>query len=300
MRVFILMASLLMAVSLTGCDKFGLSQGKKAAVNVSLGSDVKSGTVVAKVNNEAITQEDLDQDINVYNSTVPDDKPELKITTKEQKVNHLKNDLIRRTLLAQDAADKGLDRNEDVTRVLQKTRQELLLMVLVKQIADTTEVSSAEIEDYYNKYKDQLKDPEQREIREIAVPSEQDARDILIQLLQGADFATLAKEKSKSASAKNGGDLGYVKRGTKSAQFDAVAFSDTLEVGRVSSVFKTPDGYCIIKLEAKKGGQQKSLTDMWEDIKKGLTFIKQQQKLDDLVGKLSSSARIEIYEGKIK
>ncbi|MCX5709654.1 MAG: peptidyl-prolyl cis-trans isomerase [Candidatus Omnitrophica bacterium] len=300
MRVFIFIVSLFIAVSLTGCDKIGLFQGKKAAVNISLGSEVKSGTVVAKVNNEVITQDDLDQDINVYNSSVPEDKPELKITTKEQKVNHLKNDLIRRTLLAQDAADKGLDRNEDVTRVLQKTRQELLLMVLVKQIAETTDVSSAEIEDYYNKYKDQLKDPEQREIREIVVGSEQDARDILIQLLQGADFASLAKEKSKSASAKNGGDLGYVKKGTKSVQFDAVAFADTLDVGRVSSVFKTPDGYCIIKLEAKKGGQQKSLTDMWEDIKKGLTFLKQQQKLDDLVGKLSSSARIEIYEGKIK
>ncbi|MCX5711204.1 MAG: peptidyl-prolyl cis-trans isomerase [Candidatus Omnitrophica bacterium] len=300
MRVFIFITSLLIAVSLTGCDKAGLFQGKNAAVNIPSGSQVKSGTVVAKVNNEAITQEDLDQDISVYNSSVPADKPEAKITTKEQKVNYLKNDLIRRTLLAQDAADKGLDRSEDVTRVLQKTRQELLLMVLVKQITDTTEVSSAEIEEYYNKYKDQLKDPEQREISEIVVASEQDARDILIQLLQGADFASVAKEKSKSASAKNGGDLGYVKKGAKGAQFDAVAFADTLEVGRVSSVFKTPDGYCIIKLEAKKGGQQKSLADMWEDIKKGLTFLKQQQKLDDLVGKLSSSARIEIYEGKIK
>ena len=299
MRLAICMVSFLAAITLTGCDKIGLFQGKKAIVDSSFGS-VPKGTVIAKINNELVTQEDVEQDINAYNSTVPADKPEAKITTKEQKVNYLKEVYIRRILLAQDAADKGLDRNEDVTRVLQKTRQELLLMALVKQITDTTDVTSAEIEEYYNTYKDQLKEPEQREISEIVASSEQDAKDILIQLLQGGDFAALAKDKSRSASAKSGGDLGYIKRGTKSAQFDAVAFADTLEVGRVSSVFKVPEGYCIVRLEAKKGGQQKSLTDMWEDIKKGLTFIKQQKKIDELVGKLSSSSRIEIYEGKIK
>jgi hypothetical protein len=39
---------------------------------------------------------------------------------------------------------------------------------------------------------------------------------------------------------------------------------------------------------------------MWDDIKKGLTFLKQQQKIEDLVGKLSRAAKLEIYEGEIK
>jgi len=145
-----------------------------------------------------------------------------------------------------------------------------------------------------------LREPEERQIREIVVPSEQEARDILIQLLQGADFATLAKENSKSPSAKNGGDLGFIKIGEKSSQFDSVAFSDSLEVGKISSIFKTPDGYGIIKLEAKRGGKQRPLSEMWDDIKKGLTIIKQQQVIDDLIGKLSRDAKIDVYEGEIK
>jgi parvulin-like peptidyl-prolyl isomerase len=161
-------------------------------------------------------------------------------------------------------------------------------------------VSSKEIEDYYNNYKDQLKEPEERQLLEIVVTSEQDAKDILIQLLQGADFATLAKDHSKSASAKNGGDLGFIKKGQKSAQFDAVAFSDSLDVGKMSSIFKCPDGYYIVKLEAKRGGKQRSLADMWDDIKKGLTFLKQQKKIEDLIGKLSHDAKLEFYEGEIK
>jgi len=123
---------------------------------------------------------------------------------------------------------------------------------------------------------------------------------VMIQLLQGADFATLAKEKSKSMSAKNGGDLGMLAKGKKSAAFDAVAFSDSLEVGKVSSIFRGPDGYYILKLEARKGGKVKTLSEMWDDIKRGLTFLKQQKKIEDLISKLSTQIPTDIKEGEIK
>lgn len=252
------------------------------------------------MNNLSITLEDLNEEIDAYNAVVPQDKPELKITTREQKINYLKNEMIRRTLLYQDASDKGLDRSDEVTRTLEKIKQNLLVSALVRQEAEKVDVSSKDIEDYYNTYKDQLKAPEERNIREIVVATEPEAKDIMIQLLQGGDFATLAKDRSKSESAKNGGDLGFVERGKKSEQFDNVAFSDALEVGRTSSIFKGPDGYCILKLEAKRGGQQKPLSEMWEDIKRGLQFLKQQQKIDDLVTKLSTGAKLEVYEGEIK
>ena len=203
-------------------------------------------------------------------------------------------------LLYQEASNRGLDRKEEILQALEKTRQDLLVMELIRKEAEKVEVSSKEIEDYYNNYKDQLKEPEERQLREIMVPSEQDAKDILIQLLQGIDFATLAKDRSKAPSAKDAGDLGFIKKGQKSAQFDAIVFSDTLEPGKISSIFKGPEGYYIVKLEAKRGGKQKSLTEMWDDIKRGLTFLKQQKKIEDLIGKLSRDAKLEFYEGEIK
>jgi parvulin-like peptidyl-prolyl isomerase len=161
-------------------------------------------------------------------------------------------------------------------------------------------VSSKEIEDYYNTYKEQLKEPEERQIREIVVNSEQDAKDLYIQLLQGADFAALAKANSKASSAKDGGDLGFIKKGQKTVQFDSAAFADLLEAGKISNIFNTSEGYSIIKLEAKKGGKQKPLSEMWDDIKRGLTFLKQQQTIEELIGKLSQAAKIEVYDGEIK
>ncbi|MFA5411591.1 MAG: peptidyl-prolyl cis-trans isomerase [Candidatus Omnitrophota bacterium] len=286
---------------LAGCDQLNAVFPKKSAKEGQTPYRMAvRGTVIAKVNNMPITLEELEEDTAAYNSMVPADRPEAKITTREQKLNYLKNELVRRVLLYQEAQAKGLDRKDEVIRALEKTKQDLLVVELVRQEAEKVDVSSAEIEDYYNTYKEQLKEPEERQLREIVVAGEQEAKDILIQLLQGADFATLARERSITASKKAGGDLGFIKRGVKSAQFDAVAFSDSLEVGRISSIFQGPGGYYILKLEAKRGGSLKPLSEMWDDIKRGLTFLKQQQKIEDLVGRLSREAKLEFYESEIK
>lgn len=286
---------------LTGCDKLGIKPKPKETLQEGTQAVVVRGTIIAKVNNFPITLEDLNQEIEAYNTIVPVDKPEMKITTPKQKIDYLKNELIRRVLLYQAALAKGLDRKEEVIKALEKTKQDLLVMELVRQEAEKIEVSSAEVEEYYNTYKEQLKEPEERQIREIAVSTEAEAKDILIQVLQGADFATLAKERSKSPSAKDGGDLGFISKGKKFAQFDNVAFSDTLDVGKTSNIFKGSDGsYYIIKLEGKRGGKQKSLSEMWDDIKRGLTFLKQQQKIESMISNLSKDAKLEIYEGEIK
>jgi parvulin-like peptidyl-prolyl isomerase len=208
--------------------------------------------------------------------------------------------MVKRLLLYQYALDLGLDRKDNIKEALERTKQDLLVMELVRQEMDKVEVSSKEIEEAYNTYKEQFKEAEERQIREIMVPTEAEAKDILIQLLQGADFATLAKERSKAVSAKDGGDLGFITKGKKFSQFDNVAFSDTLEVGRYSNIFKGPDGYYIIKLEAKRGGKQKTLNEMWDDIKAGLTYLKQKERIDDLVNKLKNEAKLEFYETEIK
>ncbi|HTZ11714.1 MAG TPA: peptidyl-prolyl cis-trans isomerase [Candidatus Margulisiibacteriota bacterium] len=283
-----------------GCDSLKFLNPKKTAQKRSSASSVVKGTPIAKVNNLTLTLEDLNQEIDAYNSMVQADKPELKITTKEQKVNYLKNEMIRRALFYQYALDKGVDKNEDIVKALEKNKMDLVVMGLLKQETGNIDVSSKEIEDAYNQYKEQFKEPEERQIREIVVSTEQEAKDILIQLLQGGDFATLAQTRSKADSAKNGGDLGFIQPGKKFAQFDNVAFADSLEAGKVSNIFNGPDGYYILKMEAKRGGKQKTLSEMWDDIKNILLFSKQKDKIDKLTGNLSREAKIEVYEGEIK
>jgi len=301
-NVSLFSAMALLFAALGGCEKLNvlIPQKKEQPKQAAPVAIAVKGTLVARVNNIPITLEELNEETDAYNAAVPQDKPEMKITTRDQKFNYLKNEMVRRTLLYQEASDRGLDKSEEVMKALEKIKQNLLVSQLVRQEAEKVDVASKEVEDYYNTYKEQLKSPEERNVREIVVSTEPEAKDIMIQLLQGGDFATLAKDRSKSASAKDGGDLGFVQKGKKFSQFDSIAFSDSLEVGKVSSIFKGPEGYYILKLEGKRGGQEKALADMWDDIKKGLTFLKQQKKIEDLVGKISTSAKLEIYEGEIK
>lgn len=300
-RVFSVLVILgLSALLFSGCDKLDfLNYNKKQPLKKSSPIPYK-GTLIGKVGDIPLTLEDMNQDIQSYNEMVPGDQPEKRIITRDQKIDYVKNEMVRRALLYQEALNRGLDKDEEVASVLEKTRMELTVLKLMKDETDKIEVTPKEIEEAYNTYKEQLKEPEERNIREIVVSTEQDAKDVLIQLLQGADFATLAKEKSRASSKANGGDLGFIAKGKKFAQFDAVAFSDTLDVGKTSSIFKGPDGYYILKLEAKRGGKQKSLSELYDDIKRTLLFLKKQQKLEDLIGKLSKTNKIDINEGEIR
>lgn len=300
-KAILFFVSSFLLVALTGCDKLGVSKKPKEVVKETVQPAPVKGTLIARINNYPITLEDLNQEIEVYNSSmVPADKPEMKVVTREQRVNYLKNEFVRKVLFYQEALAKGLDRKEEIVKALERTKQDLLVMELVREEAEKIEVSSSEIEDYYNAYKEQLKEAEERQVREIVVSTEQEAKDILIQLLQGVDFATLAQERSKAPSAKDGGDLGYLQKGKKFAQFDSVVFSDSIDVGKISSIFKGSDGYYIIKIEGKRGGKQKSLTELWDDIKRLLTFYKLQERNKNLISDLSKNAKIEIYEGEVK
>ena len=87
--------------------------------------------------------------------------------------------------------------------------------------------------------KEELKEPEERQLREIVVASEGDAKSIMIELLQGGDFTTLAQSRSITASAKRRRPGAYQK-GVKSAQFDDVAFLPAWISARPATILRLP------------------------------------------------------------
>jgi hypothetical protein len=80
----------------------------------------------------------------------------------------------------------------------------------------------------------------------ILVETQEEAQQLLTQLMQGADFAELARQHSRDrASGENGGDLGMFGRGDLRPEFEDAVFR--LKVGSMSGVVKTDLGYHIIK-----------------------------------------------------
>ena len=66
-------------------------------------------------------------------------------------------------------------------------------------------------------------------------------------LLQGVDFAKLAREQSKdTGSGANGGDLGWFGKGAMVAEFEQAAFAQ--EIGAIGEIVQTQFGYHIIQV----------------------------------------------------
>jgi len=270
-----------------------------------LGSKIKPmqvrGTVIAKVDNLPITAEQLEQEIQNYNQLM--DNPAAKITAREQKLAYLNDELIRRYLFYLEAKAKQLDERPNVQEILRNLEINVLANQLMQDEVGNITATSSEVEDFYNIYKEQYQQSEERKVREIGVDSEQEAKDALVQLLQGADFATLATQRSRTETAGKGGDLGFIKRGQRGpdfAAFEEVAFSRALNAGQVSNIFKVKNRYYIVKVDEIKGGQVKPLSEVWDDINKNVLFLKQQQKLQEITGRLLKKNKVVRYDDKIK
>jgi len=96
------------------------------------------------------------------------------------------------------------------------------------------------------------------------------AKDIYERIRSGQDFAKLAVEFSEGAGRIDGGDIGWVDRGTLIRGLDDVAF-EKLAVGQVSEPFRTNMGYHIVKLEAREMGTVPPLSSIESKIKADLS-----------------------------
>ncbi|HKV97971.1 MAG TPA: SurA N-terminal domain-containing protein [Gammaproteobacteria bacterium] len=103
------------------------------------------------------------------------------------------------------------------------------------------------------------------------------AQDILKQLKAGADFATLARQYSDDAgSAANGGNLGWITRGSTDKSFEDALFG-IAKVGGLVGPVKLADGYDIIKLDGIRAPSTKSFAE----VRSQLLAQYQQKKADD-------------------
>lgn len=297
---FFLLTCLGFLVFLAGCDQiqsmFQTSVGPKVTPASSKGAAPETpvqGTVLAKVNNNVITLESFDEKVKALQSL----SPEIKINTPDAKKAYL-NDLITQELVFQEAKSRGIDKKKEVKDALEEFRKGVMARQLIMDETKGITVEPSEIEAFYNQYKKEFASPEEIKAREIVVPTEAAAKDILISLLQGGDFAAVAKEKSVASSAANGGDVGVVKKTDKFDKFREVI--STLEAGQVSQIFKGPDGFYIVKVDERKGGAIPALTEVYDQIKNGLLAQKQAQRIQELTEKLKREAKIEIKEDLLR
>jgi len=158
-------------------------------------------------------------------------------------------------------------------------------------------VSEEEAKQIFEENKDVLIEPIQMRVSEIVVADKAKAEEILISILQGNDFAEAARMHSISDSAEKGGDLGYLEEVPFPQMGNQLV---TLEEGDVSRVFSGPQGYYIIKVDEKSGGEPMKFEDVKDMIIEQQTMIKQQQVVLDYIERLRGIYDVDINESLIK
>jgi len=166
-------------------------------------------------------------------------------------------------------------------------------VALQKLLAPEIHITTAQEQDYFNANKDQYAtQPEQVKASHILVNTQQEALDIKKQLDNGANFATLAKEKSIDTGSKDqGGELGYFTKDKMDPGFAAAAFS--MKVGQISGPVKSQYGYHIIKVEDIKPGVYSTFAKVKSKIYDVLFNQAVGQKAPALLQKLKASAHIQ-------
>ncbi len=201
-----------------------------------------SDPVVARVNGVDIHDSDVAFAEEEVGSNIPNMPP-------QQKRDYLINYLVDLVVLSQAAEQQKLAERPDVKHRLTFDHNRLLMEALL-QDAGKAALSDAAEHQVYDEAVKQVKNEEEVHARHILVPTEDEAKAILAQLKGGADFATLAKEKSKDPGAADGGDLGYFTKDQMVPEFAEVAFK--LDKGQLSDPVKTQFGWHIIKVEDKR------------------------------------------------
>ncbi len=130
-----------------------------------------------------------------------------------------------------------------------------------RTVLDDPSVTDKAVASYYKSHQKDYEEPEQRKIQyvrfemrptiEDSAATRADARDILQQIREGADFAEMARDYSEDKSnAENGGDLGFIRKGTMVKPFEDAVFS--ARPGDLVGPVQTPFGLHLIKVAARK------------------------------------------------
>lgn len=276
------------AIALVAAVPLAIAQDQPAAPAAAATAPIAPETVVATVNGKPITEADLQFAIQDYAADLAQIPP--------QAHRRVVLDVLVDTLVIAEAAEKdGVTDSEAFKQRLAFMTMQAERNAYVDQKV-TAGITDAELKARYDQELAKFSPPEEIHARHILVETEDEAKAIIKDLEGGADFATIAKEKSKDpGSGAEGGDLGFFARGQMVPPFEEAAFA--LEVGQITKTpVKSDFGWHVIKLEEKR----KQEPPPFDQIKDQIRTVLLREKFAELLTGLKENAKVEIVDPSLK
>ncbi len=285
--------------------------------------------IIARVNNEIITQRQFEQKQQELRSQLAREYSgqELEDQYKAQSKNLLR-DLIDQDLMVQKAKDLDIKVETDVVKRLDEIRKEshfntqdelqaevekqgmiwedfednirrglLMREVIGREVGSRIMISHEEERKYYDAHKQDFTFPEGVHLGEILIstenrkPEEAEKRgkEAIAELKNGVRWAEVAKKYSDHASANDGGDIGYFKAGTLAPSLEQAIAK--LDDNENTDLIQTKAGYMILKVfERRKAGIAK-----FEDVEQRVNEILYNQQMEPALREYLRTLRKESY-----
>lgn len=159
---------------------------------------------------------------------------------------------------------------------LPEQRKVKYILIPTDAVRSQVKVSDADVQQYYTQHLSEYQVSDRVKVAQILLKTTDEtpaqaaetlktAQSALAQIKAGANFADMAKKYSQdTASAANGGEIGWIGRGQTVKAFEDAAFS--MKPGAISNLIKTPYGYHIIKVEDRQTAHLQTLADVKSSI----------------------------------
>jgi peptidyl-prolyl cis-trans isomerase C len=239
----------------------------------------ESNPVLAKVNGAEIRQ----SDVALAEEELGPSLAQMDPATKKDNVLSF---LIDMKIVAKAAEDKKIENSDDFKKRMAFTRSRLLMDSLLASEGKAATTDEA-MKKVYEDASKQITGEQEVHARHILVETEDEAKAVKAELDKGADFAELAKKKSKDPGASDGGDLGFFTKDQMVPEFSTVAFA--LEPGKISDPVKSQFGWHIIKVEEKRNRKAPD----FEQVKGQIETYVTRKAQADYVAKLRETAKVE-------
>jgi peptidyl-prolyl cis-trans isomerase C len=238
-----------------------------------------AGGVIATVNGKAIPKSRADAMLAAQVAQGQADTEDLRKAIREE--------LIRREVLAQEAQKKGLDKKPEIIGQMDLARQGVLLNAYMGEYVRSHPVSDEALKKEYETIRSQLGDKEYK-ARHILVDKEDDAKAIIDKLNKGEKFEDLAKQSKDPGSKERGGDLGWAAPTSYVKPFaDALV---GLQKGKYTvAPVKSDFGYHVILLEDSRDLKAPA----FDEVKQQLSQRLQQQIIEKHIAELRSKVKVD-------
>ena len=242
-------------------------------------SALAAGNAFVTVNGVPVSQNTANIFIAEQKAQGAPDTPEVK--------NALRERLIQRELLIQEAKKAGLEKKPEIAAQAEAARQNVYVNAYLQDYVKKNPISDAQLMAQYETIKTQLGNTEYK-ARHILVVAEADAKAIIDNLKKGAKFDELAKQSIDPGSKDKGGELDWASAGNFVKPFsDALT---ALTKGKYTeNPVKSDFGYHVIMLDDTRP----LAVPAFEEIKPRLLQQAQGQQINKLVDGLRAKAKVE-------